>query len=69
MGAILDNPSFTSSMMATLSRMGKSNLFIFPYWKGEKRDQGDMEMEIRSCVKNSVVSWVEIPEIMDMEAR
>lgn len=52
--------------MATLSRISKSNLFIFPYWKGEKRDQGDIEREIRSLIKGSVVNWIEIPELADL---
>jgi hypothetical protein len=41
-GIILDNPGFTNASLGTLSRVTKSNLFIFPYWKGEKRDASDI---------------------------
>lgn len=34
---ILDNHNFTSSSINNLTKATKSNTFIFPYWKGEKR--------------------------------
>ena len=40
---ILDSPGFTSSNAASLSKATKSNLFIFPYWKGEKLEQSEIE--------------------------
>ena len=39
---ILDTPGFTSLNATGLSRATKSNLFIFPYWKGEKREGGEV---------------------------
>jgi hypothetical protein len=34
---ILENASFTNSLMHTLTRVNKSNLMVLPFWKGEKR--------------------------------
>lgn len=55
---ILENPAFTSTTMATLTKVAKSNLFIFPYWKGEKRDQAEMERDIRLCIKSTSANWI-----------
>lgn len=35
---MLENSSFTNNMTNILNRATKSNLFIFPYWKGDKKD-------------------------------
>lgn len=53
-------------MMSILTRVTKSNLFIFPYWKGENRDQVETEREMRSSIKASMSNWVEIPELIDL---
>lgn len=44
-------------MNTMLSKATKSNVFIFPYWKGEKKDGGELERDYRICVKNSVNNW------------
>jgi hypothetical protein len=68
-GYILDSPSFTSAAMNTFVRANKSNLFLLPYWKGEKREGGEFERDIRGLVRSAVAGWLEIPDVMDLESR
>ena len=54
---ILENNNFTSYMSNILSRATKSNLFIFPYWKGDKKDGGELQRELRSQIKSTTSNW------------
>lgn len=63
---ILDNPSFVNAAMSIFTRANKSNLFILPSWKGDKKESSETERDIRSLVKLSIVNWIDIPEIADL---
>ena len=39
---------------------------MMPSWKGEKRD-GELEKDIHNCIKNALNSWIELPEMMDLD--
>ena len=63
---ILENPSFVSAAMNIFTRANKSNLFILPSWKSDKKEVSETERDIRSLVKLSIVNWIDIPEIVDL---
>ena len=56
-GGILENQNYTSNMMTYLNKATKSNLFIFPYWKGEKKEGNELEREFRLQIKSSTANW------------
>jgi len=63
---ILENPSFVNAAMNVFTRANKSNLFILPSWKGDKKEANEIERDIRGLVKVSIVNWIDIPEITDL---